>query len=230
MTQIATIDLRWKATPDTTGIFGYQYQHVDYTSPEYIIFPDAAVGLPGFLANVRNNDQHFIFVGADENFTPDLRGSIRVGGEIIDYYNYHTTKGSPYVDANLTWNYTAQSSAQIGVKQLHNTTDVTGYSNPVLDTDTTALYASVSHNITDRVSISAMGQAQWSLFNGGNELGEGSVDGDSEDFYVFGLNIAYHFNPWFLTEAGYDYSKLNSEIAGRSYTRNQVYLGFRGTY
>jgi len=172
----------------------------------------------------------FGFIGVDESFTPDLNASIRVGAEYIDYYNFHTSKLSPYVDANLTWQYTAQSSAQVGVKHVHNTTDVTGYSTPVLDTDTTAVYASVSHNITDRVTINAMGQAQYSTFNGGDEAAVGSIDGESEDFYVAGVNLAYHFNPWFLTEAGYDYSKLNSEVAGRSYTRNQVYVGIRGTY
>jgi len=232
MEQLATLDLRWKATPDTTGVFGYQYGHVNYTSPEYIIF----TGVPGdnFRANIRNDDEHFVFIGADESFTPDLNGSIRVGAEYIDYTQAHTSKLSPYADANLTWQYSAQSSAQIGVKQLHNTTDVVGVTNPVLDTDTTALYGSVNHNITDRLTISAMGQAQWSLFNGGDEAAPGgattSIDGKSEDFYVIGLNVAYHFNPWFLAEGGYDYSKLNSEIPDRSYTRNQVYLGFRGTY
>jgi hypothetical protein len=230
MEQLFTIDLRWKATPDTTGVFGYQYGHVNYSSPEYIIFPDAAAGEKGFLSSIRNDDEHFLFIGADESFTPDLNGSIRVGGEYLDYYNYHTSKLSPYVDANLTWQYTAQSSAQVGVKVLHNTTDVVGFSSPVLDTSTTAAYASVSHNITDRFSINAMGQAQWSIFNGGDAAGQGSINGDSEDFYVLGLNLAYHFNPWFLTEAGYDYSKLNSQVAGRSYTRNQVYFGIRGTY
>ena len=97
-------------------------------------------------------------------------------------------------------------------------------------TQTTAVYASVNHNITDRLTINGMGQAQWSIFNGGDEAGIGSIDGKMEDFYVAGINIAYHFNPWFLTEAGYNYSKLNSEIPDRSYTRNQVYVGFRGTY
>jgi hypothetical protein len=231
MEQLATLDLRWKATPDTTGVLGYQFENVDYTSPSYIILPDPGV-TPGFVSNVRNEDDHYFFVGVDESFTPDLNGSIRVGGEYVDYYKApdKLTRLSPYVDANLTWQYTAQSSAQIGVKEVHNATDVTGYTTPVLDTQATVLYAAVNHNVTDHLTISAMGQAQWSIFNEGNEAGQGSINGDSEDFYVIGLNLAYHFNPWLLTEAGYDYSKLDSEIAGRSYTRNQVYFGFRGTY
>jgi len=229
MEQLVTLDLRWKATPDTTGVFGYQYGHLNFTSPEYIILPDGPI-TPGYKANIRNDDEHFGFIGVDESFTPDLNGSIRVGAEYIDYYKFHTTKLSPYADANLTWQYTPQSSAQVGVKEMHNTTDVVGFTNPVLDTSTTALYASVNHNITDRLTISAMGQAQWSVFNNGDETGSVSVDGKTEDFYVVGLNVAYHFNPWFLTEAGYNYSKLDSELPDRSYTRNQVYVGFRGTY
>jgi hypothetical protein len=186
----------------------------------------------GYRANIRNDDQHFIFVGADQSFMPDLNGSIRVGGEIIDYYNVSPslTKASPYADANLTWQYTPQSTAQLGVKVVRNTTDVVGYTTPALDTQTSVVYGSVNHNITDHFSITAMGQTQWSIFNGGDGAGVGSIDGKLEDFYVFGVNVAYHFNPWLLTEAGYDYSKLNSEIAFRSYTRNQVYVGFRGTY
>jgi hypothetical protein len=230
MEQLATVDLRWKATPDTTGVFGYQYGHVDYTSSEYIISPVTDAGFNGFKSDVRNDDQHFLFVGADESFTPDLSGSIRVGGEYVDYYKDHTSRGSPYVDASLKWQYTPQSSAQLGVKHLHNSTDVTGNSNPVLDEDTTALYLSVNHNITDRFTVGAMAQAQWSTFDGGDAAGVGGISGDRDDFYVAGINLAYHFNPWFLTEVGYDYSRLDSQISDRSYTRNQVYFGVRGTY
>ncbi len=227
--QLATVDLRWKATPDTTGVLGYQFGNVDYTSPDYIIGPTMATPA-GYRSKVRDQDDHFFFVGADESFTPTLNGSIRVGGEYVDYYNFHTTRLSPYVDASLTWQFMPQSSAQVGVKEVHNATDVTGFSSPVLDTQATAVYASVNHNITDRFTISALGQAQFSTFTDGDQANGSSINGKSENFYVIGLNLAYHFNPWFLAEAGYDYSKLDSEVAGRSYTRNQVYLGVRGTY
>jgi len=231
MEQLATLDLRWKAMPDTTGVFGYQYEHVDYTSPELIIYPSPATGYPaGAASNIRNEDDHFGFVGVDHSFTPDLNASVRVGGEYVDYYNFHTTRLSPYADANITWQYTSLSSAQLGVKHIHNSTDVTGATTPVLDTDATAVYASVSHKVTDRFTINGMGQAQYSTFVGGDAFGQGSINGRGEDFYVLGINFAYHVNPWFMTEAGYNYSKLNSDVYDRSYTRNMVYLGFRASY
>src|SRR5208282_6611824 len=113
----------WKALPDWTGVLGYQYGHTDYTSPEYIIYPGSP-GAPagGFLAKSRNSDQHFVYVGADHSFTPNVNGSIRAGGEYIDYYNIpndHTTKGSPYVDASLTDQYLPRCTAQVGVKHIH---------------------------------------------------------------------------------------------------------------
>ncbi len=170
-------------------------------------------------------------MGVDENFTPNLTGSLRVGGEYLDYYKIHTTRLSPYADASMKWQFTPQSSAQVGVKHLHSTSDVTGFSTPVLDADTTAAYAlgQSSHN-EDRFTIGAMGQAQWSTFVDGDAAGVGSVNGDRDDFYVAGINLAYHFNPWFLAEAGYDFSRLDSQVAFRSYTRNQIYFGVRGTY
>jgi hypothetical protein len=233
MEQLATVDLRWKAMEDTTGVFGYQFEHVDYTSPEYIILPGTP-GAPaaGYKSNVRNENDHFAFIGADHSFTPNLNASIRVGAEYVDYYQpqVKTSRLSPYADANLTWQYTAMSSAQVGVKHIHNSTDVTGFTAPVLDEDATVAYASLMHKITDQFTVNAMGQAQYSTFNGGDYPGEGGISGKSENFYVLGVNVAYHFNPWFMTEAGYNYDKLNSELAGRSYTENMVYLGVRATY
>jgi hypothetical protein len=235
MEQLATLDLRWKATPETTGVVGYQYGHTGYTAPEYIIFPTTPFGIyngppgsTGYRSNIRNSDSHFVFVGADESFTPDLNGSIRVGAEYLDYYNYHTSRLSPYVDASLTYQYLRGCAAQLGVKHVHNSTDVAGYfgTTPVLDEESTAVYVSDSHKLTDRLTASVMGQAQISDFVGGGS----TFDGKSEQFYIAQLNVAYHFNPWLLGEAGYNYSKLNSDLAFREYTRNVVYIGIKATY
>jgi hypothetical protein len=230
MEQLATIDLRWKALPDTTGVLGYQYGHTAYTSPEYIIYPGVEPTAPGgFRANSRNSDQDFAYVGADYSFTPDVNGSLRAGAEYIDYYNIPTDKVAPYVDASITDTYLPRCTAQLGVKHIHSSTDVVGQfgtGTPVLDSDTTAAYLSVNHEIGDRLTLGAMGQAQFSSFNGGGV----GFDGKGEDFFVAGVNATYHVNQFVSTEAGYNYSKLNSDLPDRSYTRNFLYIGVRATY
>lgn len=229
MEQLATVDLRWKMTPETTGILGYQYGHTDYTSPEDIIF--ASLGPPAtaaYTSKIRDQDSHYVFVGADESFTPSLNGSIRVGGQYLDYYKYSTSRLSPYVDASLTDQYMPGCSGQLGVKHVHNTTDVAGFTGttPVLDEETTAIYLSDSHKLTERLTATVMGQAQLSTFDGGGS----GYNGRTEDFYILQVNFSYHFNPWFLTEAGYNFSKLLSDLPDRAYTRDFMYVGLRATY
>jgi hypothetical protein len=240
MEQTATLDLRWKATPETTGVLGYQFEHTDYTAPEYIIFspsptyggynvPPGLPGAKGYMSDDRNTDSHFVFVGADESFTPDLNGSIRAGAEYVDYYNADDSRLSPYVDASLTDQYQQGCAAQLGVKHIHNSTDVVGVldpSNPVLDEESTAIYLSDSHKLTDRFTASVMGQAQLSDFVGGGP----TFDGRSERFFILQINVAYHFNPWLVGEAGYNYSRLLSDLPYREYTRDVMYLGIRATY
>jgi hypothetical protein len=225
--QLGSIDLRWKAVPDTTLLVGYQYGHTDYTSPEAIIY--SAPGVSAYNANSRNNDQHFGYLGADHNFTPDFSGSIRAGAEYIDYYNIPTSRVSPYVDASLTDQYLPKCTAQVGVKHIHSSTDVVGIfgsGTPVLDSDTTVGYLSVNHSLSDKLTLSALGQAQFSSFDGGGV----GYSGKGEDFFVAGINASYAVNKFVSTEAGYNYSKLNSDLPDRGYTRNFLYLGVRATY
>ncbi len=239
--QLATLDADWKITDETTGILGYQFGHTDYTSPEYIVYPSGiyathfyepplppGVGNAGYTANSRNSDSHFVFVGVNQSFTPELNASIRAGAEYIDYYNFHTSRVSPYVDANLNYQYLPGDSAQVGVKHIHNSTDVVGSAGttPVLDEESTAVYASDTHKLTERLSATLMGEAQLSTFVGGG----GGYDGRSEQWFLLEANFSYRFNPWWVAEAGYNYSKLDSDLPNRAYTRDFVYLGVRATY
>jgi len=242
MEQLVSLDLRWKITPETTGLLGYQYGHTAFTSSGYIIYPyggdypyagpTAAPGVPGFSSgyrsDIRNSDSHFGFIGADQAFSPELNGSLRLGGEYLDYYNYGTSRFSPYVDGNLTYQYLPGDSAQIGVKHIHNPTDVVGYigSTPVLDEESTAIYVADSHRLAEKLTVSVLGQAQISTFVGGGP----NFDGKTDQFFLLNINFAYHFNPWLLAETGYNYSKLNSDLLERSYTRDVMYLGFRAVY
>jgi hypothetical protein len=243
MSQMYTVDLRWKATPETTGILGYQYGETWYTSPGYIIYPyggnspynttytpgaGMAAASAGYRSNIRNSDSHFAFVGADESFTPELNGSLRVGTEYLDYYNYGTSRLSPYIDVSLTDQYLPGDSAQLGVKHIHNSTDVAGFlgTTPVMDEESTVIYLSDTHKLSEKLTATVLGQAQMSTFVGGGS----GFNGKEEDFFSMQFNLAYHINPWLTTEAGYNYSKLNTELANRAYTRDLMYLGVKATY
>ena len=68
--------------------------------------------------------------------------------------------------------------------------------------------SATAHKLTERLTATVMGQAQISTFDGGGP----GYNGESEDFYVLQVNLAYHFNPNWLAEAGYNYSNLRSDL------------------
>ncbi|MGI8964890.1 MAG: outer membrane beta-barrel protein, partial [Limisphaerales bacterium] len=221
MEQVGGVNLRWQALAQTVAILGYQFGVVDYDSKDSLI--------PGLDVSpkLRNNRSHYIYVGADQNFNSKLSSSIRLGGQYADYYHQDETSISPYVDGNLTYSYNPGSYVQAGVRHARNQTDVLGFINAqnlTLDQESTTLYASVTHRITSKLTAGLLGQYQKSDYK------NGSVDDQTDDFYLVGVNLAYRFNKNFLAEAGYNYNKLDSDIAGRSFSRNQVYIGIRATY
>ena len=226
MEQLATVNLNWKVLNELTGVLGYSYDHTGFSSPEPIIFgPTATLAMPfttdSIYSQVRNNDAHFFFVGADEHFTSTLSGSIRAGGEYLDYYNVKATDTSPYVDASLTWVYLPESYLQAGVKHLHSATDVLGAlpattgpnaNQPVLDADDTAAYVSVSQKISGGFTGGVLGQYQHSVFNGG------TVNDQSEDFFILGLNFSYRFSP--VSQCG---NRIQLEQTGVRCLRPRLY-------
>jgi len=232
MEQLATASLRWKAMSDLTLAGGYTYGHTGYTSSEPIIFSPAVpetLGNPlNTPSNIRDNDSHYVFVEADEQFTGTLNGTIRAGGQYLNYYQVGQNTLGPYVDASLTWTYMAGSYAQGGVKHQHSATDVVGGvpgpNGPTLDAETTAAYLSVNQQISGGFTGGLLGQFQHSAFNGG------TVNGHSEDFFILGLNFAYKFTEYLNAETGYNWYKLVSDISGRDYTENVVYVGLRAAY
>jgi uncharacterized protein (PEP-CTERM system associated) len=93
-----------------------------------------------------------------------------------------------------------------------------------LDSEASSVYASVNHKITANLTGSILGQYQHSVFRGG------SADSLSDDYFIVGLNLTYRINPWISTEAGYNFDRLKSDLGGRAYDRNRIYVGVRATY
>jgi hypothetical protein len=231
------IDTRWMFCPETVAIFGYKFRNVSYTADEEI----GQVLLPGDIVHFvkseeRDFREHSFYVGAEQTFSPNLTGAVRAGASYIDYYNSvagSSSEWGPYALANLRYTYAPQSHVEVGLSQDFNATDVVGVQNPggvitatsfTESQQSTVVYGTVNHQITAQLRGSIIGQFQYSSFNGGD------VRNESDRYYLLGLNLSYQFTPHLSTEIGYNYDKLDSDIAGRSFDRNRVYIGVTGSY
>jgi hypothetical protein len=236
-----TANLRFVVLPQTVAVAGYQYEVVDYRS-------DDQIGIPGFLytADERNSTSHYFYGGVDQGITPTLNASLRAGAQYTEYDDLDRIKQlnpelednswSPYVDANATWVYTPGSYAQLGVRHQLAQTDVGFISTPTtpfspnLDSQSTSVYASISHRIYGGFIASAIASYQHSTY----DVDRG--DEFADDYFMAGLNLTYEINKFLALEAGYNFDNLDSELDDnsaqdfRSFQRNRVYVGIRGTY
>jgi Uncharacterized protein conserved in bacteria (DUF2320). len=218
-------DSRWMICPQTVGIFGYRFRDVAYTGNEEI-------GVRNDLTSVRSDNRNFrehsIYVGGEQTFSPNLSAAARVGASYVDYYNDPTDSGSgwtPYAMANVRYNYQPQSFVEVGLSQDVNATDVAlaaGSDRFSQSEESTVVYGRVVHYITPQLFGSVLGQFQYSSIT--------SESSFTEKDYQVGVNLTYQFTPHLSTEVGYNYDKLESNIGGRSFDRNRVYIGVTGSY
>jgi hypothetical protein len=218
---MGTINLRWQGRPNCVGILGYQYGVNDPTSNDFL------PGSTTVKGEDRGYDSHYVYLGADHSFNSQLAGSIRLGAQFTSYDKFDEDSTSPYVDASLSYNYTTDSNAILGIRHSLNATDIAAFDDsgtPVLNQETTTIYGAVNHKITPKLTGSLVGQVQLSSFE------NGGFDGDNETFFLGGINLTYAINQFLSAELGYNYDHLNSDVPNRDYNRNRVYIGIRASY
>jgi hypothetical protein len=244
---LASINLRAVVLPKTVLVGGYNYEIVDYNSPESI---GLAPGFFSFEADERDSTSHYMYLGVDQGLTPTLNVSLRGGAQYTKYDNLNHIRDiyaafgneveedrwSPYVDANATWFYQPGSYAQLGFRHQRAQTDVgfnitpAGDFVPNLDSQSSSVYGSISHRIFGGFVASALGSYQH------NEYDPEGFDSYGEDYFMAGINLTYELNRYVALEAGYNYDWLDSDVDDapgpdtRSFKRNRVYVGVRGTY
>jgi uncharacterized protein (PEP-CTERM system associated) len=122
----------------------------------------------------------------------------------------------------------AQHAISVAFQEGRSATDVIGAADSkadlVRDSEATVLFATVRHRIVPHLFANATASFQHSVFHGG------SLDNKAEDFYEFGGNLEYQFNPHLSAHVGYDWDRLDSDLSNRSYTRNKVYIGATASY
>ncbi len=220
----ANIDLRWQFRPETVGIFGYQYGFNDYTGKE-------SIGLFGFtpiFSNSRNSRSHYVYAGVEHNFLRNLTGSARAGAQFISYYNTPTGDSavSPYADLNLRYTYRVGSFVELGFQHQRNATDAfsTSATSITTDQESSSIYANITHAFTPKLIGNLNTRYQMATFTGGG------FNNQTDDILLLGVSLEYHFNRHLSAEIGYNYDKVTSNVPGRDYDRNRVFLGMTASY
>jgi hypothetical protein len=225
--QSIALDLQWHVAPETIALIGYQFEWVDYTGNEQIATDPITSTI--YNSDSRNNYSHFGYVGVQRNLLPNLNASAKVGVQYTDNYKDSSpATTTPYAVASASYTYSPGSYLQLGVTHEQNATDVVA---PNATTgritqsqESTAISASVNQQITPKLMGSVIGNIQYSTFNQGAFNNEADVD------YGLGLNLTYTFTQHFSGEVGYNFDDLQSDVAGRAYSRNRVYLGVTAAY
>ena len=226
MEHVGTIDLRWQVLPNTSGILGYKYGVTDYNEGHELA--------PGIKSDKRDTTSHYVYVGADHSFIPQLNASVRGGAQITKYDNIEArlddTRVSPYAEGNLTWTYNPGSYVQLGVRHTRLATDISFLSlalqeeNLTLDQEATTIYSTINHRITPKLNGNIVGQFQHGSFESGD------ANNKTENIFLIGFNLSYEINKFLSADAGYNFDRLDSDIEDRSFSRNRVYLGIHATY
>ena len=225
-------DFQWQFQPETMGFVGYEYTMVRYTGDAAVAPPPPTFTGPltPYYSDSRDYNAHYLYVGAQHQFTPSVSGTGKIGGTYIDLYNNQygdSTSFAPYADMNLTYTYRPGCYLQGGYRQdISSTSEVAPGSDGELTQyqETSVFYADVTHRITPKLSGTFISQYIYQSFK------DGAYSGQPENTIDLGVNLTYEFTRHFSAEAGYNYDQLFSNVAGREYNRNRVYLGLTASY
>jgi hypothetical protein len=231
--QTVSLDLQWHVAPETVAFVGGAFEWVNYYGNEPIAYSPqlgAQTGNFFYYSQSRNYRSYFGYVGAQHNFLSNLNASAKVGVQYSDFYNdpLGSPSTTPYAVVSVIYTYLPGDYVELGLNQMQNSTDVvnvnTSNGKITQNQESTYLYGSINHQITPKLLGTLIGSWQYSSYT------QGAYNNEADNFYSLGLNFSYAFTPHFSADAGYNYDDLQSNIPGRPYSRNRVYIGVTATY
>ncbi len=225
-------------SPETVGTFTFDYQIYDYQNDQ----------------SYRDNQQVALSLGADQTFTPTITFSGRAGIQLNDNFGLSDSDsiisggglGSgeleigafPFASISSTWNYDQRSFVSGGLSVAVQQSNLATSSN----SEAYTINANWDHYFTDKLSVIQSVFLNLAVFTPqlseaqSIALGTGAYQGSGQQTTLtYQCKFAYEFLPYLSAELGWSYTNYGSYFDvnngnGGSYTRNQVYLGVRGTY
>ncbi len=197
-------EFRFLLAPTISLVGEYRFGYVDYS-------------------NIRLDSRaHYLLAGIDATLSPRLRFAVRIGAEFRDYDQLNSDTTSPYAEVSASYDYMRDSTITLSMRYGIEQTDVSG----TRDRRAVRLGITVRQRITPR--ISAFGSF---YYTNGDYEGRGPLafvaTNFKENVYDVALGIRYGINRNWAVDAGYLHTTTDSDLLGRSYDRNRVYVGAR---
>ena len=231
-------EFRLDFTPETVGLFVFDYQIYDYTQDS---------------GTWRDNQQLSLQIGAEHTFLPELffRGSagiqmndnfgLKDDSDVIGPGGLGSGELEVTVDptANLvaTWNYEEKSFASAGFSVAVQQSNQNNFS----DSEAYSLSLNWDHQFTEKFSVIQSFFVNYGVFTPELTKEQAAVQGvayqgsGQQTTVQYQCKFTYQMFPYLAAELGWSYISFGSYFdenngANNNYTRNQVYLGVRGTY
>ena len=224
-------------SPETVGTFTFDYQIYEYEDDQ----------------GYRDNQQVSLSLGADQTFTPTITFSGRAGIQLNDNYGLTDSDSTisagglgsgeleigafPFASISSTWNYEQRSFVSGGLSVAVQQSNLATSSN----SEAYTINANWDHYFTDKLSVIQSVFLNVAVFTPQLTQDQsialsGSYQGSGQQTTLtYQCKFAYEIFPYLSAELGWSYTNYGSYFDvnngnGGSYTRNQVYLGVRGTY
>jgi hypothetical protein len=170
------------------------------------------------------------FGGASWQVLPSLSLSGRGGATYIEPV-VGTSSISPYGALTIAWTIGARSTLTFDYAHEITPSDQIGANGQTSD----RFSSNVTYEITPRLSSHL--SANYTHGDVSNTLATaGGGNGQQQDVYYVDTGLAYHYNSYLDLDTGVTLSGVSNEDSSntnsnsQNYTRDQLYLGVRGTY
>jgi Putative beta-barrel porin 2 len=177
-----------------------------------------------YESGIRGYTTYTGFIGAQWQALPSISLTVR-GGASYDKTVFGQSSISPYAAASLAWSLGARSKLSFDYAHEVTPSDQIGANGQNSDRFSAGFY----YDITNRLSAHLAGSVTNAVVS--DQLANtSSLSGYSEIQYYLDTGLTYHYNNYLDFDSGLTLSGVSSDISFNDYSRDEVYLGVRGTY
>ncbi len=229
--------VRYLNNPDEAADQDNEQNTVSHTF-SFTVIPTVSANFGGIFdtinydQNPRGYDSYTGFIGGSWEALPNVSLSLRVGGSYtltnqiqLDGTTTSQSQLSPYVDLSGSWQIGERSS--LTADYSHETTPSDYFGSNAQESDRVS--ANFNYLVNPMVSTHLQISYTYSDITGADLYLAGS-NSYTETVYEADLGANYNFIKYFSVSLDIIESGVSSQIESRTYSRDEVAVGVRGTY